>query len=369
MTKPVTADQIKAVLANIADPSQNKDIISLGMLDGITVSDNKVMVTLAVPTHRGPAMEPLRQQIEATIRNLDGVVAATVVITAHKNASAQAQKPTDTTEATLAKEKTLNSSVRRFIAIASGKGGVGKSTTATNLAIALKLEGLRVGLLDADVYGPSQPRMMGVSGRPQAVGGDMVAPLENYGVKVMSMGLLVPDETAMIWRGPMVQSALTQMLNAVVWGELDVIVIDLPPGTGDIQISLAQQVNLAGAVIVSTPQDIALLDVIKALTMFDKAGVKVLGFIQNMAVWVCPDCGRKDYIFGEGGAAREAEKRNISMLGEIPLSINIREASDEGKPIVVAEPKSPQAAEYRRIARQLVSLADLKAETPNNLNT
>lgn len=369
MTKPVTADQIKAVLANIADPSQNKDIISLGMLDGITVSDNKVMVTLAVPPHRGPAMEPLRQQIEAAIRNLDGVVAATVVITAHNNASAQAQKPTDKTEATPAKEKTLHSSVRRFIAIASGKGGVGKSTTATNLAIALKLEGLRVGLLDADVYGPSQPRMMGVSGRPQAVGGDMVAPLENYGVKVMSMGLLVPDETAMIWRGPMVQSALTQMLNAVVWGELDVIVIDLPPGTGDIQISLAQQVNLAGAVIVSTPQDIALLDVVKALTMFDKAEVKVLGFIQNMAVWVCPDCGRKDHIFGEGGAAREAEKRNISMLGEIPLSINIREASDEGKPIVVAEPKSPQAAEYRRIARQLVSLADLKAETPNNLNT
>ncbi len=183
------------------------------------------------------------------------------------------------------------------------------------------------------------------------------------------MGLLVPDETAMIWRGPMVQSALTQMLNAVVWGELDVIVIDLPPGTGDIQISLAQQVNLAGAVIVSTPQDIALLDVVKALTMFDKAGVKVLGFIQNMAVWVCPDCGRKDHIFGEGGAAREAEKRNISMLGEIPLSMNIREASDEGKPIVVAEPKSPQAAEYRRIARQLVSLADLKAQLPNNLNT
>jgi len=197
----------------------------------------------------------------------------------------------------------------------------------------------------------------------------MVAPLENYGVKVMSMGLLVPDETAMIWRGPMVQSALTQMLNAVVWGELDVIVIDLPPGTGDIQISLAQQVNLAGAVIVSTPQDIALLDVVKALTMFDKAGVKVLGFIQNMAVWVCPDCGRKDHIFGEGGAAREAEKRNISMLGEIPLSMNIREASDEGKPIVVAEPKSPQAAEYRRIARQLVSLANLNAEPPNNLNT
>ena len=194
--------------------------------------------------------------------------------------------------------------------MASGKGGVGKSTTATNLAISLKLEGLSVGLLDADVYGPSQPRMMGISGRPSSAGGDIVKPLENYGVKLMSMGLLVPDDTAMIWRGPMVQSALTQMLDSVAWGDLDVIIIDLPPGTGDIQISLAQQVNLSGAVIVSTPQDIALLDVQKALTMFQKANVPILGMIENMSYWKCPDCGRVDHIFGKDGVHLEAEKEN-----------------------------------------------------------
>jgi ATP-binding protein involved in chromosome partitioning len=192
------------------------------------------------------------------------------------------------------------------LSVGSGKGGVGKSTTSVNLAIALKLEGYNVGLLDADVYGPSQPRMLGVSGRPASVGGDMVAPLQNFGISLMSMGRLVPDDTAMIWRGPMVQSALTQMLNSVAWGNLDVIVIDLPPGTGDIQISLAQQVNLAGAVIVSTPQDIALLDVVKALTMFQKANVPVLGMIENMSYWSCPDCGRVDHIFGAGGVKAEA---------------------------------------------------------------
>ena len=250
----------------------------------------------------------------------------------------------------------------RSVAVASGKGGVGKSTTAVNLAIALRLAGLQVGLLDADVYGPSQPRMLGVSGRPAAAGGDMVKPLENYGIHLMSMGLLVPDDTAMIWRGPMVQSALTQMLDSVAWGVLDVIIIDLPPGTGDIQISLAQQVSLAGAVIVSTPQDIALLDVVKALTMFEKAEVPVLGMVQNMAHWQCPGCGRKDYIFGDGGAAREAEKRGIELLGEIPLSIAVRTGSDSGTPIVVAEPQSEQAKTYRAIAKRLIEVADLCRE-------
>ena len=202
----------------------------------------------------------------------------------------------------------------------------------------------------------------GVSGRPAAAGGDMVKPLENYGVKLMSMGLLVPDDTAMIWRGPMVQSALTQMLDAVAWGILDVIIIDLPPGTGDIQISLAQQVKLAGAVVVSTPQDIALLDVVKALTMFEKAEVPVLGMIQNMAFWQCPDCGRTDHIFGDGGAAREANKRGIELLGEIPLSLAVRAGSDAGTPIVVAEPQSAQAKTYREIAKKLMTVADIKYE-------
>ena len=244
----------------------------------------------------------------------------------------------------------------------SGKGGVGKSTTSVNLAIALKLEGYNVGLLDADVYGPSQPRMLGVSGRPASVGGDMVAPLQNFGISLMSMGLLVPDDTAMIWRGPMVQSALTQMLNSVAWGNLDVIVIDLPPGTGDIQISLAQQVNLAGAVIVSTPQDIALLDVVKALTMFQKANVPVLGMIENMSYWSCPDCGRVDHIFGEGGVKEESKKRDIELLGEIPISAQVRKSSDSGIPIIISEPESIQSQNYRDIAKKLVSFIKLDEE-------
>ena len=354
----VTEQQVLDTLKRIEDPSQGKDLVSLGLVDGVTVKDSNIAVLLVVPPHRGPAMEPVRKLAEDALLALDGVTSASVIVTAHQSRDETAAAA----ESTTTREKDLSSSVRRFVAVASGKGGVGKSTTAVNLAIALKLEGLRVGLLDADVYGPSQPRMMGISGRPPAVGGEMVAPLENYGVKMMSMGLLVPDETAMIWRGPMVQSALTQMLNAVAWGELDVIVIDLPPGTGDIQISLAQQVNLSGAVVVSTPQDVALLDVVKALTMFDKAEVPVLGMIQNMAVWVCPDCGRSDHIFGEGGTAREAERRGLELLGEIPLSLAIREGSDAGMPVVVAEPKSAHAAEYRKIAQRLIEKADLNPE-------
>jgi ATP-binding protein involved in chromosome partitioning len=204
--------------------------------------------------------------------------------------------------------------------------------------------------------------MLGVSGRPASVGGDMVAPLQNYGISLMSMGLLVPDDTAMIWRGPMVQSALTQMLNSVAWGDLDVIVIDLPPGTGDIQISLAQQVNLAGAIIVSTPQDIALLDVVKALTMFQKANVPVLGMIENMSYWSCPDCGRVDHIFGEGGVKAEAKKRNIDLLGEIPISVDVRKSSDAGIPIIISEPESIQSQNYRLIAKSIIKSIKLDEE-------
>ena len=248
----------------------------------------------------------------------------------------------------------VESNVKKFVAIASGKGGVGKSTTAVNIAVSLGIEGYRVGLLDADVYGPSQPRMLGVSGRPKAIHGDMVSPIKNHGISLMSMGLLVPDETAMVWRGPMVQSALTQMLNNVVWGDLDVMVIDLPPGTGDIQISLAQQVKLSGAVIVSTPQDIALLDVIKAMTMFEKAGVKVLGMVQNMSFWECPDCGRKDHIFGQDGVSLEASKRKLELLGQIPLNTNIRQGSDSGTPVVISSPGSTEAKCYRDIGKKLI---------------
>ena len=352
-------DLILDTLKKVQDPSQSKDIVTLGLVGNITIKDSNVAVTLEVPVHRGASMEPIRQLAQQNILRIDGVTSATVVVTAHDN---KHNKTTDNVKTDKTVEKVIESKVRRFIAVGSGKGGVGKSTTSVNLAIALKLEGYKVGLLDADVYGPSQPRMLGVSGRPASVGGDMVAPLQNYGISLMSMGLLVPDDTAMIWRGPMVQSALTQMLNSVAWGNLDIIVIDLPPGTGDIQISLAQQVNLAGAVIVSTPQDIALLDVVKALTMFQKANVPVLGMIENMSYWSCPDCGRIDHIFGEGGVKAEAKKRGIEMLGEIPISSQVRKSSDSGIPIIISEPKSVQSKNYRNIAKSIIKSVKIDEE-------
>jgi ATP-binding protein involved in chromosome partitioning len=353
----ITEDDVIAALRDVIDPSQGRSVVDLGMVSAVHVKQTNISFALEVPAHRGPAMEPVRQAAEKAARAIPGVTSATVVVTAHSGTASAADAAPDETV-----EKVHEIKVRRFVAVASGKGGVGKSTTAVNLAIALRLEGLRVGLLDADVYGPSLPRMLGVSGRPAAAGGDMVRPLENYGVHLMSMGLLVPDDTAMIWRGPMVQSALTQMLDSVAWGTLDVIVIDLPPGTGDIQISLAQQVSLAGAVVVSTPQDIALLDVVKAITMFDKAEVPVLGMIQNMAYWSCPDCGRTDHIFGNDGVTGEASRRGIEMLGEIPLSLEVRTGGDSGTPVVVANPRSVQAKTYRQIARRLMEVADLRRE-------
>ncbi len=362
MTASLTKDQIKEVLKTIIDPSQQKDLVALGFVSAIHIKDSNVSIILEVPAHKGPALEPLRKKAESSVLAMDGVTSATVIMTAHESQGRQEPENgatrRDAGSSNPPREKVLESKVKRFVAVASGKGGVGKSTTAVNLAVAMKLEGLRVGLLDADVYGPSQPRMLGVSGKPPAVGGEMVAPLENYGIKLMSMGLLVPDDTAMIWRGPMVQSALTQMLNAVAWGELDVIVIDLPPGTGDIQISLAQQVNLAGAVIVSTPQDLALIDARKGLNMFRKVNVPLLGIIENMSHFLCTDCGARHDIFGHGGAAAEAEKLGVPFLGEVPLEMAIRTTSDDGTPIVASQPDSQHAAHYQQIASALLDHLD-----------
>ena len=355
----ITEELILKTLSEVKDPSQSKDIVSLGLVSNVNIKDSNVRVTLEVPVHRGSAMEPIRKLAQEKILKIKGVTSATVVVTAHENKNKSTISLTDKDDTI---EKIIESKVKRFVAVGSGKGGVGKSTTSVNLAIALKLEGYSVGLLDADVYGPSLPRMLGVSGRPASVGGDMVAPLQNFGISLMSMGLLVPDDTAMIWRGPMVQSALTQMLNSVAWGDLDVIVIDLPPGTGDIQISLAQQVNLAGAVIVSTPQDIALLDVVKALTMFQKANVPILGMIENMSYWSCPDCGRVDHIFGKGGVKAEAKKRGLDLLGEIPISAEVRKSSDSGIPIIISDPESIQSKNYRTIAKSIIKSVKLDEE-------
>src|SRR5438034_501886 len=240
-----------------------------------------------------------------------------------------------------------------MIAIASGKGGVGKSTTAVNLALGLQAIGLETGILDADIYGPSQPRLLGLTGRPQVAHGNTLRPMQAYGLRAMSMGFLVDEGTPIIWRGPMVVSALTQMLRDVDWGALDVLVIDMPPGTGDVQLTMAQQVPLAGAIIVSTPQDLALIDARKGLNMFRKVDVPVLGIIENMSYFVCPKCGERSDIFGHGGARNEAEKLGIPFLGGVPLHMDIRSTSDEGRPLVVSEPNGPQAAVYREIAKNV----------------
>ena len=365
----ISKSEIIETLSKIIDISRGKDIYSSGVVSDISIKENNVQVTLEVESHRANGFERIRQQAVNAINKLPNVTNGTVILTAHSNVPNQApisEKNTDVESSN--KKVVFDSNVKVFIAIASGKGGVGKSTTATNLAVSLGLEGFSVGLLDADVYGPSQPRMLGISGRPRALAGDLVSPMKNHGISMMSMGLLVPDETAMIWRGPMVQSALTQMLNNVVWGELDVMIVDLPPGTGDIQISLAQQVNLSGAVIVSTPQDIALLDVVKAMTMFEKANVKVSGMIQNMSYWECPDCGRLDHIFGHDGVSKEAKNKNLPLLGEVPLDINIRKGSDSGIPIVISNPMSNQAKAYRSIAKTLIKIHNIgvKINEANN---
>jgi ATP-binding protein involved in chromosome partitioning len=240
--------------------------------------------------------------------------------------------------------------VKNIIAVASGKGGVGKSTTAVNLALALKDRGLKVGILDADIYGPSMPRLLGVHDQPQQLAGNKLDPIRAYGLKVMSMGFLVDEETPMIWRGPMVMSALTQMLKDVAWGELDVLVVDMPPGTGDAQLTMAQQVPLAGAIVVSTPQDLALIDARKGLNMFKKVNVPVLGIVENMSTFICPHCGERSDIFGHGGAKEEAARLGVPFLGEVPLTMAVRETSDAGKPMVATDPSSPAADAYRTIA-------------------
>src|SRR5262249_10930816 len=295
--------------------------------------------------------EPLRRAAERAVERLPGVLSVSAILTAHRAPPQQAAPRA--APAPPGGAKALVPGVRAIVAVASGKGGVGKSTVAANLALGLAALGLRVGILDADIYGPSQPRMMGIAGRPQSPDGRRLLPMVNYGVKCMSMGFMIAEDTPMIWRGPMVMSALQQMLRDVEWGELDILVVDLPPGTGDAQLTMAQQVPLSGAVIVSTPQDIALLDARKGLTMFRKVDVPVLGIVENMSYFLCPHCGERSEIFSHGGARKEAEKLGTDFLGEVPLDIAIRETSDGGKPIVVSSPESAHAKLFRRMAEHI----------------
>ncbi len=344
-------------LGQVADPDRGKDIVGLGMVQGLTIKDSNVGFAIEVDPRRGAALEPVRKAAEAAVMALDGVTSVTAVLTAEKPAASPAPAapgPAGPGPAPGGQEqRPLAPGVGAIVAVASGKGGVGKSTTTVNLALAISMRGQSVGILDADIFGPSMPRMMGISGRPGAPDGTVLQPMENYGVKVMSMGFLVAEDTPMIWRGPMVMSALEQMLRDVDWGELDVLMVDMPPGTGDAQLTMAQRVPLAGAVIVSTPQDIALLDARKGLNMFRKVDVPVLGIVENMSYFACPHCGERTDIFSHGGARREAEKLGIDFLGEIPLDIVIRETSDGGQPIVVSQPDSPHAKVYREMGERV----------------
>ncbi len=354
----VTRERILEALKSVKDPDKGEDIVTLGMVSGLAVKDGHVAFSVEVEPERGPKLEPLRKEAEQAVHGLEGVLTVTAVLTAQRapGQGAPQQAPQGghghghghghgQDEQAL-----LLPGVKSIIAVASGKGGVGKSTTAANLALALAAKGLKVGVFDADVFGPSMPRMLGIHDDPVSPDGKTLLPLENYGLKVMSIGFLVPEDAPVIWRGPMVMGALEQMLRDVRWGELDVLVVDMPPGTGDTQLTMSQRVPLTGAVIVSTPQDIALLDARKGLNMFRKVDVPVLGIIENMSTYVCPNCGHEEHIFGHGGAKAEAERLNCDFLGEVPLDIEIRETADRGEPITVIKPNSPHAQSYRAIA-------------------
>lgn len=363
----VTKELVLEKLRTVRGPDIEGNIVDLGLVSDVFISDGKVYFSITVPAERAKSLDPMRAAAERVVRDIPGVKAAMVALTADKKAgagSAPVSRPSTAAPSHSGhshaapgqppqRSKTGVPGVGAIIAVASGKGGVGKSTTAVNLALGLKANGLRVGILDADIYGPSMPRLLRIHGRPEQIENRIIKPMENYGIKVMSMGFLVDEEVAMIWRGPMVQSALMQMLREVAWGELDVLVVDMPPGTGDAQLTMAQQVPLAGAVIVSTPQDLALIDARKGLNMFKKVEVPVLGIVENMSYFIAPDTGNRYDIFGHGGARKEAEKIGVPFLGEVPLTMDIRETSDAGTPVVVSNPEGAAAKTYREIAARV----------------
>ncbi|MGD9540958.1 Mrp/NBP35 family ATP-binding protein [Methylocystis sp.] len=322
-----------------------------GAVSGINLSGAKAFVSLSGDPSQAQAWEAARLAAERAIKAAPGIEQAVVTLTAERAPRVEAPPPPQR-KGIPALEK-----IRFIVAVASGKGGVGKSTTSANLALGLAAQGWRVGVLDADVYGPSMPRLFGLTEKPTVEGGKL-APLEAYGLKIMSMGFLVDENIPMVWRGPMVSQAISQMLGEVVWGELDALVIDMPPGTGDVQLTIAQQVPLAGAVIVSTPQDLALIDARRAVAMFQKVEAPILGVIENMSYFLCPHCGGRSEIFAHGGARHDAEQMGVSFLGEAPLDMKIRETSDAGRPVVAAEPDSPQAAVYLNLAAKVKTLLE-----------
>ncbi|CDX14575.1 Protein mrp homolog [Mesorhizobium sp. SOD10] len=368
----ITKESVVERLKTVNGPDFTGNIVDLGMVSEIFIADSKVFFSITVPAARAQELEPLRAAAERAVKAIPGVASAVVALTAEKKGGGMEapvpprpaaprpaapqpapQRPAPHAPASQSHGKRGVPGIDAIIAVASGKGGVGKSTTAVNLALGLAANGLKVGVLDADIYGPSMPRLLNIHGRPQTVDGKILKPMQNYGLKVMSMGFLVDEETPMIWRGPMVMSALTQMLREVEWGPLDVLVVDMPPGTGDAQLTMAQQVPLAGAVIVSTPQDLALIDARKGLNMFKKVDVPLLGIVENMSYFLAPDTGKRYDIFGHGGARREAERLGVTFLGEVPLEMGIRESSDTGAPVVASKPEGAEAKIYRDIASKV----------------
>ncbi|MEC9434385.1 MAG: Mrp/NBP35 family ATP-binding protein [Pseudomonadota bacterium] len=364
----VTREDILKALSRVVDPATGRDLVAADMVraPGFDAETGLARFILEVDPARGKALEPLLKAAEAAVGALPGVARVSGVLTAHgpaapgaAPAAPRAAPAGPAPSLKLGRHPTPQASkklagVDRILAVASGKGGVGKSTLSANLAVALAAEGRRVGLLDADIHGPSQARMMGVSERPKS-DGETILPLHAHGVTVMSIGLMLPEDEAVIWRGPMLMGALQQMMNQVRWGDLDVLVVDLPPGTGDVQLSLCQKAEVTGAVIVSTPQDVALLDAKKAVAMFRKLDAPIVGMVENMSHFVCPHCGGESHIFGHDGAREEAGRLGLPFLGAIPLHLAIRVAGDEGAPIVARDPDGPQAQAFRDLARRLVA--------------
>ena len=348
--RTVNETDIREALQSVIDPNTGKDYVSAKAIRTLTVSDGRVHLELELGYPAQTQHGVIAEQLRAAVLAMPGVAAAEVQVRSKVVAHA-VQRGIE-----------LLPGVKNIIAVASGKGGVGKSTTAVNLALALAAEGAKVGVLDADIYGPSVPTMLGVDGRPESLDGKTMEPLENYGLQIMSIGLLVAQDEAMIWRGPMAIQALDQLLRQSNWKDLDYLLIDLPPGTGDIQLSLAQKVPLTGAVIVTTPQDIALLDVRKGIKMFEKVGVPILGVVENMAVHVCSQCGHAEHIFGHEGGKRLAAQYNVDYLGALPLALPIREDADRGKPTVVAAPQSEVAGLYGAVARKVAVAVAAKAK-------
>ncbi|AFX98951.1 ATPase involved in chromosome partitioning [Candidatus Endolissoclinum faulkneri L2] len=341
----VSKESIQNALTKVIDPTSGATLLTVAKVAGLVINEGNVSFSLEVDPIKGHTMEGLRKAAEAAVLLISGVSSVNAVLTAHRSAVRPQQSRIPARQSI--------PKIKSIIAIASGKGGVGKSTVATNVAVALSNNGLKVGMLDADVYGPSLARMMGIKHKSEIFKGTKMLPLESHNIKCMSMGFLAAEDTPTIWRGPMVMGALEQMLRDVEWGELDLLVVDMPPGTGDAQITMAQRVPMAGAVIVSTPQDIALLDARKGLNMFRRLAVPILGIVENMSYFICPCCGERSDIFGHEGARMEAKKLNVPFLGEVPLHLDIRVASDNGIPIIASEPLSPHGIAFTNIATKL----------------